>query len=185
MYNKAILELSNPSSHVYSVDSNGVVVNETTQHTMAGRLKNGYHLVCISGKYIPVHRLVALAFCANPEGKPYVNHINGNKQDNRAENLEWCTHQENMTHAVATGLWVPHIGEDHGRASVTEDMVHGMCKMLEQGASTREITARYKCSKYVVHNLKRGKTWQHISKQYSVGCNDYPVREYGQAAGNT
>ena len=72
------------------------------------RAYDGYDRIVLSkeGKktLFPAHRLVALTFIPNPENKPFINHINGCKHDNRVENLEWCTASENMRHADRTGL---------------------------------------------------------------------------------
>jgi hypothetical protein len=70
--------------------------------------KQGYMSISLyknnKGKSFYVHRLVAEAFVENPDNKETVNHINGDKHDNRAYNLEWCSYAENNAHAVKTGL---------------------------------------------------------------------------------
>lgn len=72
--------------------------------------KNRYGYVTVNlsknnkNKICTIHRLVATAFIPNPENKPQVNHIDGNKTNNIVENLEWVSKEENMQHAVNTGL---------------------------------------------------------------------------------
>lgn len=66
--------------------------------------QRGYVYCHVGERHRSVHRLVAEAFIPNPDGLPQVNHIDGNKRNNRADNLEWVSSQENTIHAVKTGL---------------------------------------------------------------------------------
>ena len=67
---------------------------------------NGYYRVKILGKTKKVHRIICETFIANPDpkNKTTVNHKNGNKTDNKVENLEWATRSENTQHAYDMGL---------------------------------------------------------------------------------
>lgn len=73
---------------------------------------------------IRVHRLVALAWIENPQGKPQVNHINGDRRDNRVENLEWATNAENVQNAIQRGTFVrPPIGRKWNAIKLPDDII--------------------------------------------------------------
>lgn len=83
----------------------------TAERLLKPRIVNGYVMVtlCKESKRFnaSVHRLIAEAFIPNPENKETINHIDGNKQNNSIDNLEWATQRENNLHAYRTGLHDP------------------------------------------------------------------------------
>lgn len=92
----------------YSVSDDGQVKNDITEKILSLTLQQGYQHITITvnkkQKNLRVHRLVAIAFIPNPENKPYVNHIDGDRKNNKVANLEWVTPQENIQHAHDNGL---------------------------------------------------------------------------------
>lgn len=69
--------------------------------TFGYRDKDGYLIATINGKKYKVHRLVARTFIGpNPDNKPEINHLNRNRDDNRCENISWCTRSENMRNTL-------------------------------------------------------------------------------------
>ncbi len=96
---------------LYQASNLGRVKNKKTNKILKSSLsmKNGYNQLVLckndEHKVFKIHRLIAKTFIPNPENKPQVNHIDGNKQNNNVENLEWCTIKENLNHAINSGLF--------------------------------------------------------------------------------
>lgn len=128
--------------------------------------KDGYLGVTLSfnGKVqqVCIHQLVARAFLPNPENKPQVNHIDGDKSNNKVTNLEWVTASENNYHACKTGL--RKVGEEHHKAKLKEAEVKEILHLLSEGYSSGEIAPLYRVNKSLIKKIKSGECWSHISR---------------------
>lgn len=105
-----------------------------------------------------IHRLVAKEFIPNPNRKPYINHINGNRYDNRDVNLEWCTAKENVIHSFEklgrTGLF----GTNNGMAKLTNMQIAKIRILKKSGISKKEIISKYKISNSYFYRIINNET---------------------------
>lgn len=124
----------------------------------------GYRAVTIDGKMRYVHRLLAEAFIPNPDGKPNINHKDGIKANNSLDNLEWCTHSENMKHAYRIGLNKSPIGPGMNgpAAKLTDEKVLDIRRRIAEGAKQQDLADEYGVAKGTIGFIARRETWAHI-----------------------
>lgn len=150
----------------YLISNKGRVKSKLRNKLIFTRVHYGYKECRVKdktgkNKSQKIHRLVAQVFITNPENKPYVNHIDGDKLNNNVENLEWVTAKENVAHAIESGL------AKYRTDTLTEKEVHGICKMISEGRSQREIMSvsqRFTTSR--VQKIRQRRRWTRISKDY-------------------
>jgi len=131
----------------YLITEYGQVVNIKTNKVLKPSYDGWKYLkviLCNNGVYktMKIHRLLALHFIPNPENLPQVNHIDGKKDNNSLDNLEWCTAQQNVIHAHRTGLTT----RDGKRSQKQIDHIIGLGKRTrteKQIATSKENLKNY------------------------------------------
>jgi len=152
--------------NTYAVSNLGRVRNKSTNNVLKGYLdRRGYPRLGLStkqgNKHRRQHRLVSQAFIPNPENKPQVNHIDGNKQNNRDWNLEWNTNQENTDHAILHGL---HPGNESGSELYVKDIDTGI-ETKYMGIETFAKSLN-KTALAIIPYIKHSKEYPFLNKYY-------------------
>ena len=107
------------------------------------------------------HQVVATAFLGAAPPGHFVNHKDGNEQNNSVGNLEWATPAENNRHAFETGLMRPHFGTENGRARLTEAQVIEI-RRLKGVAGQAKLASRYGVAKSTIQWVQNGRNWSHV-----------------------
>ena len=141
----------------YEITRDGNVINKHSGRILKGQPNGkGYLRICIGGKLMFIHRLVAEKYIPNPLNKPQVNHKDGNKKNNRADNLEWVDNSENRIHAVKLGLHL--CGENCPYAKLTfSDVVY----IREHPAiQIKDLAIKFNVSRNTISDVRKNRTWK-------------------------
>ncbi len=148
----------NPNKKNYFINTTGFILSlkiRTTKFLKTRIDRAGYITVRLTQDgntttYF-LHRLIAETFIPNTENKPFVNHINGIKTDNRIENLEWVTHSENVQHAFDIGL------NNASSKKIIDKCTGKIYKSISNAA--KELKINYStCRAYLTGVIKSNKT---------------------------
>lgn len=159
---EGLYQISN-YSRVKSLKRKWVVKNKIIKYQIH---KNGYNSVLLwknrKDKRLLISRLVAIHFILNKKNNVEVNHKNGNKLDNRIENLEWITHSENIIHAHKKGLIFHKVGELVLSSKLKEHEVLKIRELYNNNYSLKEICKKFNICRGTIYDITHNKTWKHL-----------------------
>ena len=163
----------------YMVFENGQIHNSIAMRFISPYKNRGGYLnvdLYIDGVKVRkgVHQIVAETFVPNPDNKPMVNHIDGNKENNHYSNLEWVTCSENNLHAYSTGLRKPLESSRVSFVVYNETQVTEVCEALCEGYSPLEVEEMTGVPVKTIYEIRNKQIWKGISTRYDFPKYKYP-----------
>lgn len=150
----------------YKIYDDGTIVGPKRGIVKQRKNSDGY-MECTLGSLenrharVKVHRIIAEQFVPNPLNLPEVNHIDYDRKNNNANNLEWITHQDNIKHSAKVGHYKnSKTGENNGRAKITWDIANSIRELYGDGHSIAEIARKYDLNDGLVGNVVHNRTWK-------------------------
>lgn len=161
-----------PLKYKYLLTEDGKIYSQASQKFLSTHLdKDGYEkvrLVCDDDKRhtFSVHRLMMENFSPREDMiNLQVNHKDGNKLNNHISNLEWCTCEENIHHAIKNNLRAEQFGEHNPASKLTEKEVKEIIQLLlSKKYSGAEIDRMYGLCKDYSNSIKRKERWTYLTK---------------------
>lgn len=147
----------------YVVFENGMIFNLRGERMIGGVNKNGYRQGIFNGRNRDHHKIIAECFIPNTDGLRDVDHINGDKLDICAENLERVTHSENVKRAYETGLMKRKYGENHHAHKLTAkdvEYIRSVYSKRDPHYGAVALAKEFGVDRTTIHDIINRRTWR-------------------------
>ena len=150
----------------YSVTDDGRIWSHHSNRFLKGSPNSEGYLLCTLSREgieqkVRLHRVVAEVYIPNPLRKPYVNHKDGNKQNNMVSNLEWVSASENTLHAYSLGL----ISAHNKQRALTEDdvtYIRDNYKKYSKEFNLKFFAEKFNVSVHTIQSILKGRTYKKL-----------------------